>query len=89
MLEMINKNNISSIWLNNDNGQTDDRYAVSVISSPSESKWLWYKHNISSHSEMNHDNYIQPLSLQTSAIFRNWELSTLDSKGILRRMSND
>ena len=85
MLEMINKNNISSIWLNNDNGQTDDRYAVSVISSPSESKWLWYKHNISSHSEMNHDNYIQQplsLSLQTLAIFRNFEFSTLDSKGI-------
>lgn len=43
--------------------KADDKYAVSVISSPSESKWLWYKHNISSHSEMNHDNYIQPLSL--------------------------
>ena len=82
MLEMINENNISSIWLNNDNGQTDDIYAVSVISSPSESKWLWSKHNISSHSEMNHDNYIQPLSLQTLAIFRNFEFSTLDSKGI-------
>ena len=47
----------------NDNGQMDNKYAVSVISSPSDSEKLWSKHNISSHSEMNHDNYIQPLSL--------------------------
>lgn len=67
--------------------KTDYKYAVSVISSPSESKWLWSKHNISSHSEMNHDNYIQQplsLSLQTLATlcsvqFSETEVSRVDN----------